>query len=177
LRNFGYTWAVERYHALKEHYQEVTPELAYAARWSQLQRELELTRHMIRCQRVMLRSHLHALATLKSKEDRKLYVDHLIQEHGHNYVIDLLRMLKMSTQMDIADSSPGTFEKAYMQIAEEEDEGSSEIQEQIQEQIKSNVQTMKPEQVIWYLALLIEKKRDLERELTDLNKQFMMLPA
>src|SRR5205814_1498167 len=61
LRNFGYTWAVHRYHALKEHYQEVTPELAYAARRSQLQRELELTRAMIRCQRVMLRTHIHAL--------------------------------------------------------------------------------------------------------------------
>jgi hypothetical protein len=120
LANYGYTWAQWEYSKLKEHYQEITPQWQYIMQKSVAERDLELTEHLISFNRVMLRTHMYALRSLKSADDRLTYLAHLIQTHGQSYALDLVRTTRMSDQIqkDIAGLSQDDFEQAYLKEAE-----------------------------------------------------------
>ncbi len=128
LANYGYTWAQWDYSKLKEHYQKITPQWQYIMQKSVAERNLELTEHLISFNRVMLRTHMYTLRSLKSADDRLTYLAHLIKEHGQSYALDLIRTTRMSEQIqkDIAGLSQDDFEQAYLKEAEADGEYPSE---------------------------------------------------
>jgi hypothetical protein len=64
---------------------------------------------------------MHALSTLKSEDDRRLYLEHLVKEHGEGYALDLVRMVGISAQIerDARESSAEVFDRAYNEHTEE----------------------------------------------------------
>ncbi len=147
LRNYGYTWATWEYHDLKEHYQEITPELAYIQQRSILDRELEMLRLMIRVERFLMRADIHTLRSLKSEADRRAYLDFLLADRGAGYVLELARMMGMSEQVNQDETR--SFEQAYLAAVNQDSQESQETT--LQEPL--------------CLHSLIERKRDTEYEL------------
>jgi hypothetical protein len=76
---------------MKHHYLELMPEWLYIREKSRRERELELLRHSISFQRVLLREHIRTLASIKSPEDQHIYIEYLQKEFGKGYAIDLMR--------------------------------------------------------------------------------------
>src|SRR6266568_5579266 len=144
LANYGYWWAQEEYRNLKEHYFRITLEWEYIRARSVFDRELEIMNRLIRCQRMLLRDDIQKLSSLKSEEDRQLYLDFLLNSRGKGYIIDMARML----HLDVTESEKA-FEEEYMQMAAGDED----------------LTVMTPEQLSFYLKYLIERKRDMEREL------------
>jgi len=145
LANYGYTWAELEYRCLQEHYQEITPELAYIRQRSMLDRELELLRLVIRVQRSLMRMDIHTLCSLKSEADRRAYLDHLLADRGAGYMVELARMMGMSVNQDETRS----FEQAYLAAVNQDSQESQETT--LQEPL--------------CLHSLIERKRETESEL------------
>ncbi len=98
LSNYGYTWASHEYHKLKEHYFKITPEYKYKMKMSELERELVLLRHLREFDRVMLKTDLSHVRSLKSDEDKHVYLKHRAQQIGRSYALDLIRMLGLDSQ-------------------------------------------------------------------------------
>ena len=158
LANAGYTWANWEYNwELKEHYFTVTPEWEYIRQESILKRELELLRHLISFERMMLRTHQHNLLSLKSEEDRRVYIEHLVKEHGQDYALDLVRLLKISIQVerDGRETSPEVFKR------------STEIFERLY-MLEAEADCETPEEPT-SLQNLFERKKELQAELKQLQ--------
>lgn len=153
LRNFGYWWAQDEYHRIKEHHLKLTPELVYMAKRSEFTRELEIMQRLIRCQRMMLRDPIRALRSLKSEDDRRVYIAHLVEQHGEGYVLDLIRIVKLG--IEGAPVEEKAFEEQYMELAEKDDP-------------QREPTVMTSEQFGFYLRYLIERKREAETELKQL---------
>jgi hypothetical protein len=121
LANYGYAWAEIEYHCLREHYQKITPELEYARQRSILDMRMRMLRHLMSFTRLILRMHMRDLRSLKSEEDRQMYLDHVRKEHGESYALDLVRMLGISFQMerDARHSSSEVFDEAYNQVTKQ----------------------------------------------------------
>ncbi len=98
LSNYGYAWAAHEYHKLKEHYFEITPEYRYKMRKSELERELVLLRHLREFDRVMLKTDLSRVRSLKSDEDKHVYLQYRAQQIGRSYALDLIKMLGLGIQ-------------------------------------------------------------------------------
>lgn len=145
LANYGYYWAFHAYHGLKEHYFTVTPQWDYIKRKSVFDREMQLLRLLITSQRLMLKTDMHALASLRSEEDRRVYLAHLVKTHGESYALDLVRLMGVSLQLERTsrEASPAAFERTYMQVAEVDGET--------------------PQDPVC-LQLLIERKRETQEE-------------
>lgn len=119
LANYGYTWAKLEYEALEEYYFKLTPEWELIKVQSVLRRQLELIKHRIAAQRVLFRTDMHHLRSLKSEEDRQVYLDRLAKTHGSNYAQELAHVLRISFQIerDAYDLPLDEFVAAYMQEA------------------------------------------------------------
>jgi len=110
LSNYGYYWAYDRYHSLKEHYFKITPEYAYKMRKSQLEQDLHLIRLYIKFEIKMLKIYLRDIASLQSDEDKHVYLEHIAKEHGQDYALDTVHLLGLSIQFEravrtVADTS------------------------------------------------------------------------
>lgn len=90
LVNYGWTWARYEYQGLKEHYFKITPEYAEKKARSEFEVQLRYIRHLIAFHRLMFKDHLRAFRTLRSQEDRCLYLEGLLQEWGTHHVLSLL---------------------------------------------------------------------------------------
>lgn len=90
LRNYGYTYARERYHALKHHYFEVTPEYAYRAKKSELDRTIHMVKLLTRMHRLICRTYLQSFLSLKSEQDRLLYLEQVEKNEGKDAPISRL---------------------------------------------------------------------------------------
>src|SRR5438445_164137 len=102
LSNYGYYWAYDKYHSLKEHYFKITSEYEYKMRKSRLEQELSMMRLLIRFERMMLKTHIRAMSSLKSDEDKHVYLEYVAKEHGHGYALDLVKLLRLSIQFERA---------------------------------------------------------------------------
>ncbi len=149
LANYGYWWAQEEYRNLKEHYFRITLEWEYIRARSVFDRELEIMNRLIRCQRMLLRDDIQKLSSLKSEEDRQLYLDFLLNSRGKGYILDMARMLHLD-----GDASEKAFEEQYIQRAQEEEQ---------------EISVMKAEHLCFYLKWLIERKWDMESQLQGLQ--------
>src|SRR5207248_1865644 len=58
--------------------------------------------------------------SLRSEEDRRIYLEHVTKDHGESYALDLVRMLGISFQMerDAREASSEVFDQAYKQVTE-----------------------------------------------------------
>src|SRR5947209_8455706 len=90
LSNYGYHWEQNEYHSLKEHYFKITPEYEYKMRKSKLEQDLHMMRLLIRFEKMMLKRHIRAMISLKSDEDKHVYLEHIVKEHGRGYALDLV---------------------------------------------------------------------------------------
>src|SRR5882757_6898692 len=98
LSNYGYAWAAHEYHKLEKHYFKITPEYLYKARKSELERELHFMRSLREFDRVMLKTDLRVVRSLKSDEDKHVYLKHRSQQLGRSYALDLIKMLGLGIQ-------------------------------------------------------------------------------
>jgi hypothetical protein len=76
LANYGYTWASIEYHALRHHYFEIDAEYQHKKEMSELSRQLEMLRLLIRSERIILKSRIRVLRKL-STEGRREYFEYL----------------------------------------------------------------------------------------------------
>jgi hypothetical protein len=118
LANYGWAWAEMDYHCLREHYLEITPEIEYLRQRSILEMRMRMLRLLLSSTRVLIRTHFHALRSLRSEEDRHLYVAHLSKEMGEGYALDLVRMLSLGAQYErtARASSSEVFNQTYTQL-------------------------------------------------------------
>ncbi len=118
LMNYGYAWAEIEYHCLREHYLKITPEIEYLRQCSILDMRMRMLRHLMAFARIMLRTHMHTLRSIKSEEDRLIFLTHIAKAHGERYAIDLVRMVGISIQMerDAHEASSEVFDQAYEQL-------------------------------------------------------------
>ncbi len=100
LRNYGLTWAQWEYEAMREHHFNVTPEYLELARRSEMEQQLKMIRLLISCERMWLRTHARTLATIKSEEDRRMYIEHMVQEHGTRHALDVVKLLRYSVELE-----------------------------------------------------------------------------
>ncbi len=100
LANYGWAWAEIEYQCLREHYLEITPEIEYLRQKSILDMRIRMLRHLMAFARLMLKMHLRQLRSLKSEEDRRVYLEHVTKEYGESYALDLVRMVGISIQME-----------------------------------------------------------------------------
>ncbi len=165
LANWGYCWAQIAYHSMDRHYQPVTPELEHAKQVSRLQREMELLKHLIAYQRLLLKRYLHELGSLREPEDQRVYLELVVQEHGQAYAQDLVRMLGISIKIerDALQTSPEVLRSVCQEQAliEAVDECEQDSQDD---------QPTKKAPAIVELKTLIERKRELEQALKYLEK-------
>jgi hypothetical protein len=164
LSNYGYAWAAHEYHNLKEHYFKITPEYLYKARKSELERELHFMRRLIEFDRVMLKTDLRAVRSLKSDEDKQVYLEHRAQQIGRGYALDLVKMLGLGIQfrqaileeeVEIDDSHHISDEMVETAIPETEFAPSGDEEE---------MQTRK-------MLFLVRKEQALEQEIKFLEKK------
>lgn len=151
LSQYGYTWAMWEYNDLKEHYLEVTPYWEWVRETSVLKRELEMMRLLISCQRMMLKTDIHNLTSLKSKEDRLAYLDHCEKQHGPGYTQDLIRYINIAAKNKGDVKSQEDFEQAYIQEMQEDE-----------------AEPTSPGKM-FDMPLLIARKRDVEQQLRELT--------
>src|SRR5712691_3143292 len=120
LANYGWAWAEMEYLGLKEHYLEITPEIEYTRQCSILQMRMRMLRLLMSSTRLMLRTHMYNLRSIKSEEDRRVYLEFLSKEHGQSYALDLVRMLGIGCQMErqARQSSSEVFDQAYKQLTD-----------------------------------------------------------
>lgn len=78
LANYGLYWAANRYdHELKEHYLEMTPALWALRLKSVIDWNMHLLAEVIRCDLMIYRTDLANLKSLRSEEDRQIYLAHM----------------------------------------------------------------------------------------------------
>ena len=118
LARYGYAWAEMDYHCLREHYLEITPQIEYLRQRSLLEMRMRMLRLLLSSTRVLMRTHFHALRSLRSEEDRHLYVAHLSKEMGEGYTLDLVRMLSLGAQYECTAraSSSEVFDELYTRL-------------------------------------------------------------
>jgi len=100
LRNYGYYWAADEYHMMKEHHFKVTPEYAEIAQRSEMEQQLKTLRLLISCERMILRTHARTLATIKSEEDQQCYIEHMVKEHGTRHALNVVKLLGYSIKLE-----------------------------------------------------------------------------
>jgi len=71
-------------------------------RMSQLEQDLHLMRLLIDFETKMLKIHLRDMTSLKSDEDKVLYLGQVMKERGQDYALDLVKMLGLSIQFERA---------------------------------------------------------------------------
>lgn len=120
LANYGYAWAESEYHSLRAHYLEITPEIEYLRQRSVFDMRMRMLHHLLSFNRLILRMQMRDLRSLRSEEDRQMYLDHIRKEHGESYALDLVRMVGISVQMerDGRQSSSEVFDEAYKEVAD-----------------------------------------------------------
>src|SRR5260370_36406047 len=95
LANYGLYWASYRYDfELKEHYLEMTPELWALRMKSVIDWNLHLLKIIIRCDLAMYRSDLANLKSLRSEEDRRVYLAHMQQKEREMNTLGLIKTLQ-----------------------------------------------------------------------------------
>ena len=62
---------------------------------SEYKRELELLRLFIQTERFIWNTLIRCIRTLKSDEDKRVYLEHVAKEHGEEYAFNLARVLQM----------------------------------------------------------------------------------
>ena len=160
LRNYGYYYACDEYHMMKKHYFEVTPEYAYKAQRSELERQLHLMRLFIRTERTILRTHACTLASLKSDEDRRAYLEHITRENGQKHALDLLRLLNYSIKAErgVFEVSNAVLDSICSRDLEDEQHSALITDQGARSRLVDD------------LALMIEKQKQLEEELAELEQ-------
>jgi hypothetical protein len=159
LSHFGWQWAQSEYECMPEHYFKVTPEYELKKRRSILAVEHEMLHHLLAFNRQLYKDHIHALTTLKSDEDKGMYVDFLCREHGVQYALDLVNMLKLSIQIerDAYTMSPNVFERLYTSDWFLEDSAGLDSQEDDEEEPRK-------------IKALVARQRAVEKELQELDE-------
>jgi len=164
LCNYGYYWAYDRYHSLKEHYFKITPEYAYKMRKSQIEQDLHLIRLYIKFEMKMLKIHLRDIASLQSDEDKHVYLEHIANEHGQDYALDTVHLLGLSIQFEravraVADTS------VLNQFFSDETVGTTYLEPECGTTgDESEPETRK-------LKLLRSKEKELEQEMQELEQE------
>jgi hypothetical protein len=172
LSNYGYDWACDEYHTMKEHHFKVTPEYEYKARRSQLELELELMRLLISSERLLLKTHMRALRSLKSEEDRRMYLKHIASEHGKPHAFDLVHLLRDSIKLERVahEVSNEVLDRFYAQIAcwtsDLEQSSIAATVDDIETEIQD--QESKPHMPL-DLGGMIERRKELEQKLEELE--------
>lgn len=94
LANYGLYWAYERYnYELKEHYLKMTPEL-YALRANAvIDWNIHTMKLLIRCDLMIMRDQMRAFKTLKSEEDRRLWIEQMQQTQRELHTADTVRLI------------------------------------------------------------------------------------
>lgn len=118
LANYGWAWAEMEYHCLREHYLEITPEIEYTRQRSILQMRMRMLRLLISSTRLMMGMDARNLRSLRSQEDRQMYMDHVVKEHGETYGLELVRMFGLGIEMErqARASAAEVFDQAYNQL-------------------------------------------------------------
>lgn len=94
LANYGLYWASYRYdYELKEHYLEMTPELWALRLKSVVDWNLHLLKEVIKFDLMIYRSDLRNLKSLRSEEDRRLYLAHMQDKARQFDTQDFIRVL------------------------------------------------------------------------------------
>jgi hypothetical protein len=104
LANYGYCWAAFRYDfELKAHYLPMTLELQELKLRSQLDRQLEVIRLLMRMNRLFRREHSRALNSLRDEDDQRMYTAHLLEEWGPGHVLEVIDALTKLEVRDVAE--------------------------------------------------------------------------
>lgn len=78
LANYGLYWAAHRYdHELKEHYLDMTPKLWALRLKSVIDWNMHLLKEIIKCDLLIYRTDLRNLKSLRTEEDRRVYLAHM----------------------------------------------------------------------------------------------------
>ncbi len=94
LANYGLWWASHRYdYELKAHYLKMTPELWALRMKSVIDWNLHLLKEVIKCDLMIYRSDVRNLRSLRSEEDRRLYLAHMQKRK-----VDSLALVKVLQQ-------------------------------------------------------------------------------
>jgi hypothetical protein len=115
LTNYGYAWAELEYLSLRERYLQMTPEIEDLRQRSILDMRMRMVRCLMSSTRLMMRTHMRALSSLKSEEDQELYLDHITREHGEAYALDVVSLLRVSCRLErnARAASSEVFDEAY----------------------------------------------------------------
>ena len=159
LRNYGLLWAQWEYEAMREHHFKVTPEYAYKAQRSELEQRLKTLRLLISCERMLMRTHTRTLATIKSEEDRRMYIEHLIKEHGPRYALNVVKLLGYSVELErtVYEVSNNVLDQLALDLA------GDPLPESPQEESKSARSCID-------LGKILVMKKELEEEIAEMDK-------
>jgi hypothetical protein len=115
LANYGYAWTEVEYLSLRERYLQMTPEIEDLRQRSILDLRMRMVRCLMSFTRLMMRTHMRALSSLKSEEDQELYLDHITREHGEAYALDVVSLLRVSCRLErnARAASSEVFDEAY----------------------------------------------------------------
>jgi hypothetical protein len=95
LANYGLYWASHRYDfELKEHYLEMTPELWALRMQSVIDWNLDLLRTIIRFDLAIYRRDLAHLKSLRSEENRRVYLAHMQEKEREMNTLGLIKTLQ-----------------------------------------------------------------------------------
>jgi hypothetical protein len=162
LSNYGYYWAFNEYHSLKKHYFEVTPEYEYKAAKSKLERELHIMRLFIEFERIILKTHIRAMTSLKSDDNKHVYLEHIVKEHGRGYALDLVKLLRLGIQFQRAIMEATDTSILCNFISDKAVDSAMPEAEFVPNENEPDTRR---------LRLLVSKELELEQELEELEKK------
>ena len=125
LANYGLYWAAHRYDwELKEHYLEMTPELWALRMKSVVDWNTHLLKLIIRTDLMIYRSNLANYKSLRSEEDRRIYLAHMRKQERELNTINMVKLLqqcieyeRLTHQVNTQDISADMF-NTYQRLAD-----------------------------------------------------------
>ena len=95
LANYGLYWAAHRYDfELKEHYLKMTPELWALRLQSVTDWNLHVLQAIIRCDLALYRSDVANLKSIRSDEDRRVYLEHMQKRERELNTLGVIKVVQ-----------------------------------------------------------------------------------
>lgn len=164
LANYGLYWASHRYDfELKEHYLKMTPELWELRLKSVIDWNMHLLKEVIKCDLMISRSDLRNLKSLRSEEDRRLYLENM--KSREYSVLDFIRIVQQCIAYERliyevnTYAMPDTLFELYTRLANLEKEASEPPAQDSQEAVTAVEQKILSLEAIRKQVYMAEKKK------------------
>lgn len=166
LANYGLYWAAHRYDfELKEHYLKMTPKLWALRMQSVIDWNLHLLKEVIKCDLLFYRTDLRKLKSLRSEEDRRVYLAHMKEREVNT--LDFVRLVQKCIAYERliyeinTRAMPDELFEIYGQLA---DIGHDLMDSQVQPNAPAPVQVAAVEHNIINLEAILKKVNKLEQK-------------